>query len=227
MLDWKWKFPCLTDQDNEEIYLFRAKRDYQPRDTFAIAFNEILGKEKILSRSGLKPFAPLCSKRECYRTGRKMFDLELYLFLLYRVVDIERTIAYTKHLIPSFANVSQLFSTTVFPFLRVYFTIGKPRHEKYLCCIAGEITERLLIPPTLIRVTIVEIKVRGAFTAMSKKRCSIVPGGNKISSRLFVRVALGRLQVSVQGPKHRSIDSRERNRLEIVFEIIDRTVSTD
>lgn len=32
MLDWKWKFPCLTDQDNEEIYLFRAKRDYQPRD---------------------------------------------------------------------------------------------------------------------------------------------------------------------------------------------------
>lgn len=156
-----------------------------------------------------------------------MFDLELYLFLLYRVVDIERTIAYTKHLIPSFANVSQLFSTTVFPFLRVYFTIGKPRHEKYLCCIAGEITERLLIPPTLIRVTIVEIKVRGAFTAMSKKRCSIVPGGNKISSRLFVRVALGRLQVSVQGPKHRSIDSRERNRLEIVFEIIDRTVSTD
>lgn len=222
MLDWKWKFPCLTDQDNEEIYLFRAKRDYQPRDTF----NEILGKEKILSRSGLKPFAPLYSKRECYRTGRKMFDLELYLFLLYRVVDIERTIAYTKHLIPSFANVSQLFSTTVFPFLRVYFTIGKPRHEKYLCCIAGEITERLLIPPTLIRVTIVEIKVR-AFTAMSKKRCSIVPGGNKISSRLFVRIALGRLQVSVQGPKHRSIDSRERNRLEIVFEIIDRTVSTD
>lgn len=182
MLDWKWKFPCLTDQDNEEIYLFRAKRDYQPRDTFAIAFNEILGKEKILSRSGLKPFVPLCSKRECYRTGRKMFDLELYLFLLYRVVDIERTIAYTEHLIPSFANVSQLFSTTVFPFLRVYFTIGKPRHEKYLCCIAGEITERLLIPPTLIRVTIVEIKVRGAFTAMSKKRCSIVPGGNKISS---------------------------------------------
>lgn len=122
--------------------------------------------------------------------------------------------------------MSQLFLTTVFPFLRVYFTIGKPRHEKYLC-IAGEITERLLIPPTLIRVTIVEIKVRGAFTAMSKKRCSIVPGGNKISSRLFVRIALGRLQVSVQGPKHRSIDSRERNRLEIVFEIIDRTVSTD
>lgn len=112
MLDWKWKFPCLTDQDNEEIYLFRAKRDYQPRDTFAIAFNEILGKEKILSRSGLKPFVLLFSKRECYRTGRKMFDLELYLFLLYRVVDIERTIAYTKHLIPSFANVSQLFSTT-------------------------------------------------------------------------------------------------------------------
>lgn len=62
---------------------------------------------------------------------------------------------------------------------------------------------------------------------MSKKRCSIVPGGNKISSRLFVRIALERLQVSVQGPKHRSIDSRERNRLEIVFEIIDRTVSTD
>lgn len=57
MLDWKWKFPCLTDQDNEEIYLFRAKRDYQPRDTFAIAFNEILGKEKILF--GIKTFRPV------------------------------------------------------------------------------------------------------------------------------------------------------------------------
>lgn len=54
--------------------------------------------------------------------------------------------------VPPFANVSQPFRQLSSLFLRVHFTIGKPWHEKYLCCITGEITERLLIPPTLICV---------------------------------------------------------------------------
>lgn len=54
--------------------------------------------------------------------------------------------------VPPFANVSQPFRQLSSLFLRVHFTIGKPWHEKYLCCITGEITERLLISPTLICV---------------------------------------------------------------------------
>lgn len=113
MLDQKW-FPFrLIDQDNEEMYPFAAKRDYQ-RYSF-VTFN-VKSSEK-----GKFYFVPLRrSKREeaCTEWERKYSTStsstwNYYFFPPYRE---DNAPSYLCIPIPPFANVSQLLSTTVFPF---------------------------------------------------------------------------------------------------------------
>lgn len=146
MLDQKW-FPFrLIDQDNEEMYPFAAKRDYQ-RYSF-VTFN-VKSSEK-----GKFYFVPLrrSKKEEAYRMGKKIFDFHvelLFLLSLSRgqcpVVFVYTDSTICKCFTTAFDNCLPLF-------LRVDFTIGKPWHEKYPHCITVEITERS--PPTLICATI-------------------------------------------------------------------------